>query len=79
MSWIDNLLKFCLREILNNRMLDTSILVLIFNAAIDCPTMTPLFPDYLTRHYTYLRDILPDLVPSLKVSECFIFCFPVGR
>ncbi|CAN0081246.1 integrator complex subunit 4 isoform X2 [Lampetra fluviatilis] len=42
-----------------------AVLLLVFNAAQSCPTMTALFPDHTLRHYTYLRDSLSHLVPSL--------------
>uniref|UniRef100_A0ABM0LZV2 Integrator complex subunit 4-like n=1 Tax=Saccoglossus kowalevskii TaxID=10224 RepID=A0ABM0LZV2_SACKO len=43
-----------------------AVMILIFNSAIKSPTMVALFPQYAVRHYSYLRDSLPDLVPSLK-------------
>lgn len=42
-----------------------SILMLVFNAAVSAPTMLPMFQEYIWRHYTYLRDSHPDLVPVL--------------
>ena len=47
---------------------DVAVLILVFNAAQSAPTMCQLFPDHISRHYRYLRDTLPDLVPPLTVS-----------
>ncbi|XP_043929275.1 integrator complex subunit 4 isoform X2 [Protopterus annectens] len=44
-----------------------AVLVLIFNAAKSCPTMTALFSDHTFRHYAYLRDSLSHLVPELRL------------
>ncbi|XP_064880591.1 integrator complex subunit 4-like isoform X4 [Oncorhynchus nerka] len=46
-----------------------AVLVLVFNAAQSCPTMTALFSDHTFRHYTYLRDSLSHLVPPLRMLE----------
>jgi integrator complex subunit 4 len=43
------------------------ILILVFNACASCPTIPPLFPSHVYRHYLHLRDLLPDLVPDLKL------------
>lgn len=40
--------------------------VLIFNAAAHCPSMHALFTNYAVKHYYYLRDTMPHLVPRLK-------------
>ncbi|XP_064615609.1 integrator complex subunit 4-like [Liolophura sinensis] len=48
-----------------------SILVLVFNSAPHCPTIMPLFQDFIWRHYRYLRDSLPELVPDIQ-STCVI-------
>lgn len=48
---------------------DICILILVFNAAVHCHTIPPLFPQHVFRHYAYLRDTLPDLVPAIRVSE----------
>ncbi|KAK2192531.1 hypothetical protein NP493_28g05019 [Ridgeia piscesae] len=52
----------------------TAILIMVFNAAVSCPTMLPLFPDHTFQHYTFLRRTLPDLVPTLPMSEGGQFC-----
>lgn len=44
-----------------------AVLVLVFNAAKTCPTMSALFSDHTFRHYAYLRDSLSDLVPPLQL------------
>ncbi|XP_076820077.1 integrator complex subunit 4-like [Clavelina lepadiformis] len=41
-----------------------SILILVFNAAESCPQMIQLFPEHVLRHYQYLRDSIPELVPQ---------------
>lgn len=46
---------------------DVCILLLVFNAAKHSPTMLSMFPSHVMSHYRYLRDSLPDLVPSLEV------------
>ncbi|XP_072034056.1 integrator complex subunit 4-like [Amphiura filiformis] len=43
-----------------------AVMVLIFNSASKSPTMMSLFPEYTMRHYSYLRDSLPHLVPEIK-------------
>ncbi|GAB6020124.1 hypothetical protein CHUAL_002853 [Chamberlinius hualienensis] len=42
-----------------------SVLILILNAAKNYPTMVPLFEQYTRRHYNYLRDSIPHLVPHI--------------
>jgi integrator complex subunit 4 len=42
------------------------ILILVFNAAQHCPTMLQLFEEHTLKHYSYLRDTMPNLVPALK-------------
>ncbi|GLH06977.1 Integrator complex subunit 4 [Gryllus bimaculatus] len=46
-----------------------SILILVFNAAQHCPTMLQLFEESTLKHYCYLRDTMPSLVPALKVDR----------
>ncbi|XP_020292828.1 integrator complex subunit 4 [Pseudomyrmex gracilis] len=43
-----------------------SVLVLIFNAALHCPSMHALFTEHASKHYHYLRDTMPQLVPRLR-------------
>ncbi|XP_049803533.1 integrator complex subunit 4 [Schistocerca nitens] len=45
-----------------------SILILVLNAAQHCPTMLQLFEEHTLKHYCYLRDTMPHLVPALKVG-----------
>ncbi|CAL8352392.1 unnamed protein product [Lota lota] len=45
-----------------------AVLVLVFNAAQSCPTMSSLFSDHTFRHYAYLRDSLSHLVPALRLA-----------
>jgi len=47
---------------------DICILILVFNAAQHCPTMLQLFEEHTLKHYSYLRDTMPNLVPALKVE-----------
>lgn len=44
------------------------ILILVFNAAQHCPTMLQLFEEHTLKHYSYLRDTMPNLVPALKLD-----------
>lgn len=44
-----------------------AVLVLVFNSATSCPTMSALFSDHTFRHYAYLRDSLSHLVPALRL------------
>ena len=46
-----------------------SVLILVFNAAKDCSTMLSLFEEKFIRHYRYLRDTLPHLVPELGLGQ----------
>ena len=46
----------------------TAVTILIFNAATNCPTIRSLLPEHTKRHYDYLRDSLPDLVPELRMN-----------
>ncbi|XP_034232413.1 integrator complex subunit 4 isoform X1 [Thrips palmi] len=44
------------------------ILILVFNAAQQCSTMLQLFEENTLKHYSYLRDTMPHLVPVLKLG-----------
>jgi hypothetical protein len=46
-----------------------SVLILVFNAAKGCSTMSTLFDENLLKHYHYLRDTLPHLVPELSIGN----------
>lgn len=46
---------------------DVSVLILVFNAASKCNSIISLLEDKTIKHYSYLRDIMPQLVPSLQV------------
>uniref|UniRef100_H2YBP5 Integrator complex subunit 4 n=1 Tax=Ciona savignyi TaxID=51511 RepID=H2YBP5_CIOSA len=47
-----------------------AILILVFNAAESCPSMTQQFPEHVIRHYQYLRDSIPELVPqNIKLTN----------
>lgn len=45
------------------------ILVLVFNAAQHCPTMEPLLDQHTKKHYHYLLDTYPLLMPSNSLSS----------
>lgn len=45
------------------------MLILVLNAAKYSPTVIPLFEPHTLRHYAYLRDTMPTLVPELCLSE----------
>ncbi|XP_050666118.1 integrator complex subunit 4 [Leptidea sinapis] len=44
------------------------VLILVLNAAQHCTTMLPLFEEHTVKHYTYLRDTMPHLVPPLPIG-----------
>ncbi|GBM31165.1 Integrator complex subunit 4 [Araneus ventricosus] len=44
-------------------------LILVFNAAANCPVMLSLFDEYTQKHYSYLKDTFPHLVPQLKLRN----------
>lgn len=46
--------------------IDVAILILIFNAAQDCPIMIELLEKHTRKHYIYLKGSYPHLVPSLS-------------
>ena len=50
---------------------DISILLLIFNAAQHCSTIIQLLEEKTVKHYSYLRDTMPHLVPYLPVNIWF--------
>ncbi|XP_050525128.1 integrator complex subunit 4 [Daktulosphaira vitifoliae] len=45
-----------------------SILIMVFNAASKCNAIVSLLEDKTIKHYSYLRDIMPHLVPSLQLG-----------
>ncbi|KAL9696900.1 hypothetical protein quinque_000341 [Culex quinquefasciatus] len=44
------------------------VLIMLFNAAQHLPPMLSLFPETIVRHYAYLRDTMPNLVPHLNLG-----------
>ena len=42
-----------------------SVLILVFNAASKTPTIVPHFPDHTRSHYSFIRALIPDIVPHL--------------
>ncbi|PRD20942.1 UNVERIFIED_CONTAM: ints4 [Trichonephila clavipes] len=51
-------------------------LILVFNAASNCPVMLSLFDEYTRKHYSYLKDTFPHLVPQLKLRN--VTSIPAG-
>lgn len=45
------------------------VLIMLFNAAKHLPTMMSLFPELTMRHYSYLRDTMPNFVPQLRYGS----------
>ncbi|XP_044751822.1 integrator complex subunit 4 [Coccinella septempunctata] len=45
------------------------MLILIFNAAKNLPTITPLLESHTKRHYQYLRDTMTSFVPVLNFTD----------
>ena len=44
-------------------------MIMILNAAHKCPSVGQFFPPFVSRHYSYLRDVYPKLVPQLSFME----------
>ena len=44
-------------------------MIMILNAAHKCPSVGQFFPPFVSRHYSYLRDVYPKLVPQLTFME----------
>ena len=44
-------------------------MIMILNAAHKCPSVGQFFPPFVSRHYSYLRDVYPKLVPLLTFME----------
>lgn len=44
------------------------VLIMIFNAALHMPPMLSLLPETTIKHYAYLRDTMPNLVPHLPIG-----------
>lgn len=47
---------------------DVCILIMIFNAAQKLPPALGLLPEITIKHYSYLRDTMPNLVPPLPIG-----------
>ncbi len=47
---------------------DTCALILVLNAALYHPSIISVLPDYVFRHYRYLRTKEPDLTPNLQIQ-----------
>ena len=48
---------------------DIGIAIFIFSASQSYPLLVNYFPQFLFKHYAYLKDKYPDLVPVLEVSN----------
>ena len=46
--------------------LDTCALIVVLNAAVNYPSIISVLPDYVFRHYRYLRTKEPNLTPDLQ-------------
>lgn len=68
-----NVSLVCLAQRINSYILDVAILILIFNAAKDCPLMVDMLENHTKRHYIYLKDSYPNLVPTIQLlcNEAF--------
>nr|CAD7401906.1 unnamed protein product [Timema poppensis] len=64
-----NVCELELEQFYNIQHLYVCILILVFNAAQQSPTMLQLFEEHTLKHYSYLRDTMPTLVPALKSYE----------
>lgn len=56
--------------------IDMCVLILVLNAAQHCTTMLPLFEEHTIKHYTYLRDTMPHLVPHLPIGKLRVLSLP---
>ena len=66
-SKIDRWCFFSRRIIHRKRLrLDTCALIVVLNAALHHPSIISVLPDYVFRHYRYLRTKEPDLTPNLQ-------------
>ncbi|XP_065838144.1 integrator complex subunit 4-like [Oscarella lobularis] len=45
------------------------ILILVFSAMKHSPLMVEFCPQHTIRHYSYLRDSIPDLVPDVQIGK----------
>lgn len=45
------------------------MVVLVLNAALKSPTVTPILPSHTRRHYAYLRDRYPELIPEIVLDS----------
>lgn len=54
------------------------VLIMLFNAARHLPPMLSLFPDTTVKHYSYLRDTMPNFVPQLQIGDASIEMSLIG-
>lgn len=59
----------CIKKMVFITKLDICILILVLNAAKHSMTIPPLLEPHTLRHYGYLRDTMPLLVPELHLSD----------
>ena len=51
---------------------------MLFNAAKHLAPMLSLFPDTTVKHYSYLRDTMPNFVPHLAIGDATIEISLIG-
>ena len=44
------------------------MVVIVLNAALNSPTIVPILPSHTRRHYPYLRDKYPELLPEISLG-----------
>ena len=44
-------------------------MILILNASKLCQSLSQFFPPFVARHYSYLRDVYPKLVPKIDFFD----------
>ena len=44
------------------------MVVIVLNAALNSPTIVPILPPHTRRHYYYLRDKYPELLPVISLG-----------
>lgn len=49
------------------------MVVIVLNAALKSPTIVPILPSHTRRHYPYLRDQYPELLPEIALDDMSIY------
>lgn len=62
------------------------MVVIVLNAALNSPTIVPILPSHTRRHYPYLRDQYPELLPEISLDDTLKrtwaapgYAYPVGQ